>query len=69
MRGGRRGRRKKQRSDRSEAESGEMTRGNSLSQAEVAAPGLLLYEDEALCDEAESCSDCQHNGNLLGIHH
>lgn len=45
---------------------GEMNRGNSLSQTEVAAPGLLPYEDGVLCDEAESCSDSQHNRNLPG---
>lgn len=42
---------------RGEAEEKESKRkgggGNGLSQMEVSAPGLLPYEGEVLCDEAE----------------
>lgn len=44
-----------------------MNRGNIVSQVEVAAPGLLLYEEEVWRDEAESSSDSRLNQNLPGV--
>lgn len=47
----------------------DMNRGNIVSQMEVAAPGLLLYEEEVRRDEAPQATPTasRPNQNLPGV--